>query len=235
MSCGLAVNWEAVAEDTSTASVYALPSIGQANIPILMEWLADYVSENSGDASDLVMGSFGEDIIESPRLDVVVAPASEEILFTFDEDLEGWEEGTVPYDDHSLGWGTAEWRDWCGDDRDEGCVKLDGVGGEGEANAWVHRVIELPASVTTLEFETTAHDRAGGDSQYRVRLVDASGASTTLIDWTHTSGVEGSYIWEVISVSIAAWAGESVTIYLEGGDNGPGRHEQRYYDNVRIY
>src|SRR5690606_21887914 len=44
------------------------------NIPTLMEWLADFVSENSGGTSDLVIGSFGEDIIASPSVPVVVAP-----------------------------------------------------------------------------------------------------------------------------------------------------------------
>lgn len=227
------VNWEAVAQDTATAAIQVSPSVGQADIPVLMEWLADYVSENSGDASDIVMGSFGEDMTASASVDVVVAPASQQILFTFDDDLEGWQTGTV--EDHSLGWGSAQWRDWCGDDRDEGCIKLDGVGGAGEPNAWVYRAIQLPSAATTLEFETTAHDRDGSDSEYRVRLVDAAGFSTTLVDWTASSGSEGDYTWQMVTVSIAAWAGEEVTIYLEGGDNGPGSHEQRYYDNVRIY
>jgi hypothetical protein len=150
--------------------------------------------------------------------------------FRFDSDLEGWESGTT-----SDGWGTAEWREWCGNDRPEGCVKLDGVGGEGVANAWIYKAFDLPGEVTTLELETAAHNRDGADSEYRIRIVDESGTETILRDWTAHSGAEADiYSWQRVSLGISAFAGRSVTIYLEGGDNGPGAHEQTYYDNVMI-
>lgn len=162
--------------------------------------------------------------------DRISGPPGEETLFTFDNDLEGWEKGTT-----SSGWGTAQWQKWCGEDRDNGCIKLDGVGGGAAPNAWIYREIDIPLSANSLSFITSAHNRAGSDSDYRVRLIDASGASTTLVDWTRTSGSAPDLTWIPAEVSIAAWAGQTVTLYFEGRDNGPGSHEQRYYDDIRIY
>jgi hypothetical protein len=230
-----AVNWVATAPDSGHTTVTAEPSVGEANIPILMEWFADFISENSGSASDLVLGSFGQDIVASAPVEVWVQSSGEEILFTFAENLEGWETGTIDGDDEEAeGWGTSQWQKWCGEDRDKGCVKLDGTGGEGAPNAWIERDIEIPASATSLSFLTSAHNRSGSDSDYRVRLVGATGA-TTLIEWTRTTGSAPDLTWISVTVSIAEWAGQTVTLYFEGRDNGPGSHEQRYYDDIRIH
>ena len=158
------------------------------------------------------------------------APTTPLMAWTFDEDLEGWETGTT--DD---GWGTAEWRSWCGSDRDRGCVILDGTGGPGNANAWIHRTLALPSEATTLRALTTAHNRDGADSDYRVRLIDASDVEHILIDWSTSSGSEDAYHWFAIEASIAAFAGTTVTLFFEGADNGPGSHEQRYYDDISIF
>jgi hypothetical protein len=160
------------------------------------------------------------------------APTSGEplLLWTFDDDLDGWLTGTT-----GDGWGSAEWRSWCGSERERGCVKLDGVGGAGSPNAWIYRTLTLPADATTLRFDTSAHNRDGADSLYRVRLVDASAAEHVLIPWAESSGSEDAYHWLTLEASIAAFAGTSVTLYFEGADNGPGSHEQRYYDDIGIY
>lgn len=158
-------------------------------------------------------------------------PVPTELFWAFDENLEGWEPGATDDDE---GWGSAEWRSWCGSDRPRGCVKLDGTGGPGQPNAWISRTIELPAGATTLRALTTAHNRAGADSLYRVRLVDANGVDHVLIDWATSSGSEDQYRWFDIEASIAAFAGTTVTLFFEGADNGPGTHEQRYYDDIRI-
>lgn len=159
-------------------------------------------------------------------------PASGEplLLWTFDTDLEDWQPGTT--DD---GWGSAEWRSWCGSELERGCVKLDGVGGPGSPNAWIYRTLTLPAEATTLRFDTSAHNRAGADSLYRVRLVDANAAEHVLTPWSESSGSEDTYHWFTLEASIAAFAGTTVTLYFEGADNGPGSHEQRYYDDIGIY
>jgi hypothetical protein len=151
-------------------------------------------------------------------------------LWTFDADLEDWLTGTT--DD---GWGTADWRSWCGSDRERGCVILDGVGGAGSPNAWIYRTLTLPAGATTLRFDTSAHNRNGADSLYRVRLIDADAAEHVLIPWSESAGSEDTYAWFTVEASIAAFAGTTVTLYLEGADNGPGIHEQRYYDDIGIY
>ena len=153
------------------------------------------------------------------------------LLWTFDEDLEGWQAGVTDGD----GWGTAVWGNWCGSDRDRGCVALDGTGGAGSANAWIERTLTLPSNATTLRALTTAHNRDGADSDYRVRLVDGSGVEHVLIDWSTSSGTEGVLNWFTIEAPISAFAGTTVTLFFEGADNGPGIHEQRYYDDIGIY
>jgi hypothetical protein len=152
-------------------------------------------------------------------------------VWTFAEDLEGWQAGVTDGD----GWGSADWRSWCGSDRDRGCVILDGTGGAGSPNAWIERTLTLPSNATTLRALTTAHNRNGADSAYRVRLVDAGNVEHVLIDWSSSSGSEDAYDWFSIEASIAAFAGTSVTLFFEGADNGPGFHEQRYYDDIGIY
>lgn len=162
-----------------------------------------------------------------------VGPSTDPLmLWTFDDDLEGWQAGTTA-DDES--WGSAEWRSWCGSDRDEGCVKLDGTGDAGGPNAWIERTLELPAGATTLRALTTAHNRDGADSAYRVRLLDASDVEHVLIGWSASSGAEDAYDWIAIEASIAAFAGTTVTLFFEGADDGPGIHEQRYYDDIGVY
>ncbi len=37
------------------------------------------------------------------------------------------------------------------------------------------------------------------------------------------------------SADISAFAGQSVTLFFEQGDNGPGSNEQRYIDNISIH
>jgi len=153
------------------------------------------------------------------------------LSWTFDADLDGWETGVATGE----AWGTAEWNSWCGSDRDEGCVKLDGTGDPGNPNAWIYRTLKLPPGATTLRALTTAHDRKGADSLYRVRLVDGSAVEHVLIDWSTSSSSENAYHWFPIEAEIAAFAGKTGTLYFEGADNGPGSNEQRYYDDIAIY
>jgi hypothetical protein len=115
-------------------------------------------------------------------------------------------------------------------------MKLDGVdnGDNADPNAWIERSVDLPASATSLDLEVSAHDRAGANALYRVRLVDGSG-SHTLIDWTQKSGVEGSLTFSTVHADLTPWAGQTVTLFLEQDGNAPGAHEQIYYDNVFIH
>lgn len=164
------------------------------------------------------------------------AGPSNDLLFrwTFGSDLEGWSEDS----DDSGGWGSvsmsnADSQNDAPDDED-GSVKLDGVGDPGEPNAWIHRSVALPADAATMSYFAAGHDRNGGDANLRVRLVDGSGASHTLADWEEFTGTAAGQTWESRSVSIAAYAGQTVTLFFEQDDNGPGSHEQIYLDEIKI-
>ena len=157
--------------------------------------------------------------------------AENTIAFTFDADLDGWVPGIA-----GGGLDAVRWIDWGG--QPEGAVEMDGSDfgtSDGQANAWIYQEIELPGDATTLKFQTSTHDRDGANAHLRVRLVDAGGVSHTLIDWeVGEPGVEGQLVWIDKSVSIAAYAGQTVTIFFEQGDNDIGFHEQRYLDNIVI-
>jgi hypothetical protein len=151
----------------------------------------------------------------------------DELFFDFADDFQGWtgavgSSGSLNSVRHL--------------DRDDGVIKLDGVDNPDnmEPNAWIFRSVDLPANATTLEIEVSAHDRDGANALYRVRLEDGNGGSHTLIDWTEKSGVEGSLTFSTETVSIAAFAGQTVTLFLEQDGNAPGAHEQIYYGSVRI-
>ncbi len=149
------------------------------------------------------------------------------ILFKFDSDLEGWSTGAA-----TTGiFNGASWSSSSG-----GCAKLDGSDGgtsDGEPNSWIFRSIDIPNGAATLRFDTSPHNRAAANSALRVRVHNGS-SFATLLDWEVLAGVEGSYTWRSREVSIAAYAGQTVTIYFEQGDNDIGVHEQRYIDNVSI-
>jgi hypothetical protein len=143
-------------------------------------------------------------------------PGSDALFrWTFGEDLEGWSAGT----DQSGGWGDVALsnNDSQDDpaDEDDGSVKLDGTGDPGEPNAWIFRTVSLPADARTLSYWAAGHNRDGADSHLRVRLVEGTGASHTLADWEVFSGSEGVHDWEQRSVSIAAYAGQTVSLYFE--------------------
>jgi hypothetical protein len=115
-------------------------------------------------------------------------------------------------------------------------MKLDGVDAEDnqEPNAWIFRSVTIPAQATSLDLDVSAHDRAGANALYRVRLEDGSG-SHTLIDWTEKTGVEGSLTFSTVHADLSAFAGQTVTLFLEQDGNAPGQHEQIYYDDVWIH
>lgn len=146
-----------------------------------------------------------------------------EILrFTFDEGLQGWTVGHVggEYD-------SAEWSDDEGNP--PGSVRLDGsdLGApDGQPNAWMTKTVTLPATFDLLYFET----RAEVDGALRVRLVDAAGDSHTLLDWEVLAGEA----WRERTADIGPYAGQTVTLTFEQGDNDVGVGEHRYVDNITL-
>ena len=163
------------------------------------------------------------------------APSNDEVIFrwTFPDDLDGWNPGTdgaggtaVHSGADALASPTAS---------EEGSVKLDGVGDPGDPNAWIFRTdVVLPADATTLAWWAAGHNQDGANANLRVRLVDESATEHTLADWEEFSGSAGTRNWEERTVSVAAFAGQTVALYFEQDDNGPGAHEQIYLDEIRI-
>ena len=159
--------------------------------------------------------------------DVCTEAQIAEITFTFDDDLQGWSPGTSGKELDSV-----EHVDANG-----GAVKLDGSDfGEpdGEPNSWIFRTIDLPLTVSTLRFETSADNNAETDAELRVRLVDEIGESHTLLNWQVLTGQEGSLRFVERQVDIAEFAGQAVTIYFEQGDNDVGIGELVYVDAITI-
>lgn len=153
------------------------------------------------------------------------------MAWSFVSDLEGWEAGTA--DGES--WGTVDWQQF-DDDDPSGWIKLDGTGESGVPNSWISRAIALPANAATLRFLTAVHNRPSGNAALRVRVESGAG-NQTLLDWesfNHTGTDGGDLVWVERSVSIAALAGQTVTLFFEQDDDGPGSHEQRYLDEIRI-
>jgi Subtilase family len=153
------------------------------------------------------------------------------ILFTFTSDLQGWSTGVTSSETGCCNSVIWQFRSSSG-----GIVKLDGSDGgtsDGEPNSWMFRTIDIPSGATTLKFITSAHDRDGASGALRVRLHDGS-TFHTLLDWEVLTGIEGQLVWVPRQANITSFAGQSVTIYFEQGDNDIGVHEQRYIDNVSI-
>ena len=121
------------------------------------------------------------------------------------------------------------------DPDEEGSAKLDGTGDPGVPNAWIVRAgVPLPADATTLAYWAAGHNQDGANANLRVRLVDGSAVEHTLADWEEFTGSAAGRNWEERTLSIAAYAGQTVSFYFEQDDNGPGSHEQIYLDGVRI-
>jgi hypothetical protein len=153
------------------------------------------------------------------------APKSTSDVTTFANDLDGWTANTS-----SVDWGSAVWSSLNG-----GCVKLDGVGNnDPEPNAWIEKQVTLPASVTTLHYKASAHDRGVGTGSLRVRLKDEGDALHTLVDWeTFATGDEGLEFF-ARSASLSAYAGQTVTLYFELDDLDGGGNNQVYVDDIEI-
>ena len=143
--------------------------------------------------------------------------------WTFDTGNDGWEEGVT-------GNGTVFHLE-----REGGVLKLHGTDDAiGTPNAWIYRAVTLPAAAQTVALRVSAHDRDGATVAWRLRLVDAAGTSHVLHGWEVLGGAEAVHLWADRTASIAAWAGTSVTLYVEQDDNGQHEHEHFYVSEVRI-
>jgi len=190
-----------------TPTPTSIPSPSPSPLPI-----SDCNNNGIDDADEIASGS-----------------SCESILFTFDDDLEGWQTGTGGGELDSVVW-------LSGVGQPPGSVKLDGSDfgtSDGQANSSIFNPIEIPSGATLLQFDTSAHNRDGADSELRV-LLDFGKETITLLDWEVLSGAEDVYLWETRTVDISLFAGQTATFVFEQGDNDRGIHEQRYIDNILI-
>ncbi len=153
------------------------------------------------------------------------------IIYNFDNGLEGWSSGTSGKQLDGV-----TWLDWAGEP--PGCIKLDGSDfgtSDHLANAWIYKEIDLPAGATMLSFLTSAHNRANANAELRVVIIDENQNFNILIDWElANNGIEDELDWINKSVDISAYAGQTIMLFFEQGDNDIGINEQRYIDKIEI-
>ncbi len=143
----------------------------------------------------------------------------------FESGLDDWDAGT-----HATLFGTVVWLD-----REDGVVKLDAVGFDGTPNAWISKEVDLPASAKTLRTSTSAHDRGSGGTSLRIRIVDEASTSHLIQDWDYMDTGSEGFDFTAQSFDISAYAGQTVTIFFEIGDDDGGGNNQRYIDFVEIH
>jgi uncharacterized protein YjdB len=128
--------------------------------------------------------------------------------WNFDDDLEGW----TPL-------GNTIQRSNV-DNR--GVARLDGGA--------MQKSINLPANVTTFEFEISAHNQPSSVTAFTVQVTGPSG-SAVIMNSSRTAPGGGGYSWSIVSASLALFAGQTVTITIQ---QFPQSHGQLYIDWIRI-
>jgi hypothetical protein len=192
-----------------------------------------------------VTATSADDPSQSQTVAVTVNGSSPAIFsFNFDDGLQGWNPSCVPnFVCHPNGAATFGKVNviQLGDSPGK-VVLLDGTLLTG---TWISKGFDLPANVTTLDFDVGGHNADGADARLVVRVVDANG-STTLLDQVVTGTPKDTpRVLNRRTLSIAGWAGRRVTFFFEQHDNGwvnpdtgelqvPGAAEQIYLDNVSI-
>jgi hypothetical protein len=159
------------------------------------------------------------------RTTAPAASSGPAIAYRFDNDAEGW-----TMEQSSVDFAISKW-----DNKSNGVLHTDGVcDSDPGPNAWGYRSIALPSGAKTLRYSRSAHDRGSGTTFNRVRLVDSGSVSHTLQDWEMMSTGSDGYDWVVADVDISAYAGQTVTIYLELNDDDGGGNNQTYWDDIEI-
>ena len=130
------------------------------------------------------------------------------LRWTFESSLDGWTPGTS-----SSGGGGGEVR------AEQGMAVLRGFENPDAANAWISREIDLPANAEQLRFRAQASCVPGDehDSMLRVLISSGAGGTETLTDWLTVQQGPG---FTSTSVSLSAYAGQTVTIRMEQKDEG---------------
>jgi hypothetical protein len=129
--------------------------------------------------------------------------------WNFDNDLEGWAPlGNTIHRSNVDGRRVA---------------RLDTGGG-------MQRSINLPASVSTFEFEISAHNQPGSLTTFTVQVTGPSGTAVILNSSKSAPG-GGGYSWSIVTASLALFAGQNVTLKIQQFHQSNG---QLYIDRIRI-
>ena len=166
----------------------------------------------------------GEDHFWDPDPSIDPTP---DLFWTFDADLDGWKAEERPRD--GFPWGNVGWNE-----RQGGVAVFDGVGWDGEPNSWLEIQVALPADVTTMRYRSSAHDRGPGAASIRVRLEPQGGQIITVSDWEELSTGPDGFDFVDHQFDMSAWAGQTVTLYIEHGDIDGGGNNQRWLTEVEI-
>ena len=166
--------------------------------------------------------------LDPPKLEI--GRASVPILYTFDEDLQGWRTFGRGRRSETEEWGEVAWRADGG-----GTARLSGARGDGPQNSSLFRELTLPADARTLDFRVSAdlgHDLS--DSQLTVRIGPAGAAAQTILLREVYENRTNSLQWTEVSLDISQWAGQEVRIVFDQRDDGEHLHEHIYLDNIGI-
>jgi hypothetical protein len=176
---------------------------------------------------------------------VTISPASTALFSTFTTGFDAWTPvpaNTVPCFNHAA-WDSDGFVRLDGADDLPDCVRAEDMP-DHQPNSWIVKSVALPADVTLLEYDAAGHNRAPtdgvADAELRIRFV-VNGVSQTVLDWTRIIGntdpdpdVSHPKVFSHYTAGIAAFAGQTVQVFFEQGDNGPGEAEQVYLDNIQF-
>ena len=181
-------------------------------------------------AGGICSGSLG--LIHHKTLGTLALSFRNEIRFTFDNDLEGWTAVNSGTRDGTPPWAYTVWDYQNG----KGVVNMDGRDTQLDSapEATISKSIALPAGVTTMSFEVSAHNRPDSHVGYRV-LINGQ----MLLNDVIVGPSPPAFRYITRTVDISAFAGQTVTIQFEQHDNGsngvfPGSSKHLYIDNIRI-
>lgn len=138
---------------------------------------------------------------------IVIGPP-QALEWNFTEDLEGW----TPI-------GNTIQRE--ADDREVARMDTGGA---------MSKSIALPSGITTFEMLASPHDRESVNCNFTIQVTH-SGGTTTILNGLMTSPAAGGYSFRLVTASLAAFAGQTVTIRI---NQTPQNHGQLYIDRITI-
>ena len=151
-----------------------------------------------------------------------------QLTFDFTANSEGWYRGfTCAAPPYPPDWGIVIYQ--------EQMFVLDGRGpgsNRTEPNAWLSRVINLPATTTLFRFDASAHPFPDNRTRVRIRVVDGT-TSTVILSQLLSVPATGVRSFQTLEANLAPWAGKTIRLYVEQLDDGAS-HGQLWLDTFRV-